>query len=518
MNLARSSGILLHPTSLPGPYGIGELGPSAYRFVDYLSRARQTLWQVLPLGPTGYGDSPYAPFSTFAGNELLICLDTLLAQGLLSPEELRLPPSFAPERTEYGLVQAWKRPLLEAAAERFLDSIGGARRSAFEAFAVEEAAWLDDYVLFMDIKETLSARKPEFGAMWSNSWPKSLALKDGEALGNWARVESASLTRRKALQFLFFEQWRAVKAYANGKGISIIGDLPIFVAWDSADVWANRELFLLDAAGAPTAVAGVPPDYFSEDGQLWGNPLYDWEAHEKTGFSWWIRRLEFALKHADFIRLDHFRGLESFWAVPFGAPNARRGSWLKAPGERLLAALKDELGHDIPILAEDLGLITEPVARLRDEFGLPGMRVLQFAFDTKESGGAADPGNGFLPHNYGPGCVIYTGTHDNDTLRGWLDKASPEDLGYARRYLGTRARDLAWPMIREAMKSVAAMAVFPLQDLLGLGSEARMNAPSTLGGNWEWRATEGSFPASIARRLAGLSALYGRNFPRGPGA
>ncbi len=517
MHMKRSSGILLHPSSLPGPFGIGELGPACFRFIERLAEASQRLWQVLPLGPTGYGDSPYAPFSTFAGNELLISLELLVAEGLLEKVDLTPPRPFPPERVDYGALIAWKRPLLEQAADAFLERAAPARRAAFEAFRAREGAWLPDYALFMAIKAEYDERAREEAlpsSVWNRAWPEPLALREPRALAHEQAIRARAIARTEVLQFLFADQWQAVKRAANAAGIAIIGDLPIFVAEDSADVWRRPELFDLDARGRPREVAGVPPDYFSADGQRWGNPLYNWKAHEAEGFAWWIARLRAALERYDYVRIDHFRGFEAYWAVPADERTARKGRWRKAPGEALFATVKSKLGEDIPIVAEDLGFITEEVRALRDGFGLPGMKILQFAFDESESGDAFDPANGFLPHNYPERSVVYTGTHDNDTLAGWLSTASYAEREYLERYLGYRPADTVRALLREAWKSVAAWAIVPMQDLLGLGSAARMNTPSTLGGNWAWRMAEGAFSPELAQELAELSRLYGRNLER----
>ncbi len=511
--MERTSGVLLHPTSLPGPYGIGDLGPEAHRFVDWLAEAGQGVWQVLPLGPTGYGDSPYAPFSSFAGSELLISPDVLAREGFL-PESFPVP-DFPPGRVDYGRVLAWKLPLLDRAARSFLDTAGPARRRDFEAFRRAESGWLEDYALFRSIKavqDERAAREGGRSSIWNEYWPRPLALREASALRQWRGAYGLDLECREVLQFFFYEQWEALKAHAHSRGVRILGDLPFFVARDSSDVWARRELFDLDGKGSPREVAGVPPDYFSEDGQLWGNPLYNWAEHEREGFHWWISRIRAALRTADFVRIDHFRGLEAYWAIPAGEPTARRGVWRKAPGHALFAAVFRALGGEIPVLAEDLGFITEEVRDLRDRYGLPGMKILQFGFDAQESGAGLDPRNGFLPHNYPENCAVYTGTHDNDTLAGWLDKARPEELAFLRSYVGTGKGNLVRALLREAWKSVARIAVAPVQDLLGLGSEARMNTPSTLGGNWSWRLSPGALDSRLARDLARMTRVYGRSF------
>ena len=513
MRMTRSSGILLHPTSLPSPFGIGDFGPSARAFVKRLSEAGQSLWQVLPLGPTGYGDSPYAPFSTFAGNELLISPTLLAREGLLKAEELAPPRAFPETRVDYGAVIPWKRALLETAASRFLKEADEKRLATFAAFKAKEKAWLDDYALFMAIKAEYDGKAASEGApssLWCDYWPRELALRESEALAAERLARADAIARIEALQFFFFEQWGDLKRYANDLGVSIIGDIPIFVARDSSDVWTRPELFLLDSEERPTEVAGVPPDYFSSDGQLWGNPLYDWDAHRREGFAWWISRISSALSRYDCVRVDHFRGFDAFWAVPAGDTTARNGVWRPAPGQEVFSAIGAALGAEIPIIAEDLGFITEGVRRLRDDLRLPGMRILQFAFDATESGTAFDPDNGFLPHNYVEHCLAYTGTHDNDTLAGWLAHATPAEREYVEAYLGYSPSDPVWALLRETWKSVAAWAIAPMQDILGLGSEARMNTPSTVGGNWSWRLGRDEFGPSVAARLKDLTRLYGR--------
>lgn len=514
MRMNRLSGLLLHLTSLPGPYGIGDMGPSAFDFLKCMAEARQRIWQVLPLGPTGYGDSPYAPFSSFAGNELLISPELLVEEGLLDSRELRAPPPFPLDKVDYGSVIPWKRTLLDRAASAFIAGAAPERREEFERFKAKEGSWLPRYALFRAIKDEYDAKAREEGregALWNNYWPKELATSEPTALALELERMSVYVERYEALQFLFAEQWASLKSAAEAERIVVVGDLPIFVAQDSAEVWAEPGLFRLDEEGRPLEVAGVPPDYFSEDGQLWGNPLYDWERHRAQGFEWWIRRLRSALDRFDVVRVDHFRGFEAYWAVPAGERTARGGSWKKAPGEELFAAAKAALGAEMPIIAEDLGFITEEVKALRDGLGLPGMRILQFAFDASESGSAFDPRNSFLPHNYIEHCAPYTGTHDNDTLAGWFSGATEAEREYVESYLGYASRDPARALVRELMKSTAAWAIFPVQDILGLGSEARMNRPSTMGGNWAWRMAEGSFTPRLARDLAEMSRLYGRN-------
>jgi 4-alpha-glucanotransferase len=498
----RASGILLHPTSLPGPHGIGDLGASAYRFLDRLTAARQSLWQVLPLGPTGYGDSPYACFSSFAGNPLLVSLDELREWGLVKPDDLSAVPGFPAGRVDYGAVISWKLPLLRTAAARFLESIKGEPRDRYDSFRERESWWLDDYSLFMAIKRG-------FNGAWNRAWDRDLALREKSALARCRHDRAADIAVEQAIQFFFFSQLESLRTRAARKGIRIIGDLPVFSAPDSADVWAHRELFLLDADGHPTAVSGVPPDYFAATGQLWGNPLYDWDALRRQRFRFWIRRIGAAFGFFDFVRIDHFRGFEACWSVPSGEPTAEHGRWVKVPGAELFAALHKELGS-LPIIAEDLGVITPEVNALREKLGFPGMRILQFAFDSGEAG-TLDGGNRFLPHNHAHDSIVYTGTHDNDTTRAWYDERTPQDKAYLDRYAPATDPEIEWRLIRMALSSTCVFSVIPLQDVLGLGSEARMNRPGTSSArNWSWRAPEGILDDASILRLRELTELYGR--------
>jgi 4-alpha-glucanotransferase len=512
MKFYRSNGILLHPTSLPGPHGIGDLGQAAYRFIDFLVEAKQSLWQVLPLGPTGYGDSPYASFSSFAGNPLLINLDKLVEEGDLDPADLANLPRFPIDKVEYGWVIHWKTPLLEKAARNFLKQASHTRKADFEAFCAEQSGWLDDFALFMAVKEQFDRKaqaKNIFGAMWNNYWDKDIALRQPEAMQRWRDQEAKTITVKKVLQYYFFQQWEALRKYTNEQGITIIGDIPIFVAPDSVDVWANPDLFLLNEAGQPTFVAGVPPDYFSETGQLWGNPLYDWPAMARQGYRWWIERIRATLRLVDIIRIDHFRGFEAYWEIPADEETAINGRWVKAPGLELFETVEKELG-ELPILAEDLGVITPEVVALRDHFSFPGMKVLQFAFDSKEAG-SLNATNAFLPHNHSYNAVVYTGTHDNDTTKGWYKERSLEERDLIRRYLARSDGDIVWDFIRLAMSSVACFAVIPMQDILNLDSDARMNIPSTIGGNWAWRCRLEAFNGWASTRLSEMVDLYGRD-------
>lgn len=494
-NATRSAGLLLHPTSLPSPYGVGDLGPAAYAWIDALARARQGWWQILPLGPTGYGDSPYQAFSAFAGNPLLISPQYLYEDGLLDARDID-GVGFAPARVDFGPALAFKNRILFRAWENFRGGRGQALRARFDAFTREHAGWLDDYALFLALKDAHEGRG------WQD-WPADARRHDPAYLRQ-ARVRLAdAVGLHQFRQFLFFRQWTGLRAYARRRNIRIIGDIPIFVSPDSSDVWANPELFQLDADRRPRVVAGVPPDYFSATGQLWGNPLYDWEAMRKTRFAWWVDRFRALMGQVDLVRLDHFRGFEAYWEVPAGRPNAIEGRWVKAPGRELLTTVRNELGR-LPIIAEDLGVITPEVAALRTGFGLPGMRVLQFAFgDTSQ--------NPFLPHNYDRNTVVYTGTHDNDTTLGWYRTATDFEKDHLRRYLARDDRDIGWDLIRLAWASTADYAIAPLQDVLNLGSEARMNFPGRPEGNWSWRFLPEQLNAWTLDRLMDLTVLYGRD-------
>jgi 4-alpha-glucanotransferase len=500
--VSRASGILLHPTSLPGPYGIGDLGPAAYQFVDFLVAAGQTYWQILPLGPTGYGDSPYQTFSAFAGNPLLISPKLLVEDGFLPPTALDHAPPFPAARVEYGPVIDYKKQLLEQAFVFFEEHAAPVRRAAVERFATAQQLWLDDFALFMALKEAHD------GAPWTQ-WESDIAARQPAALAGQRQRLEREIRRHIFVQYLFFRQWTALKEYVSQRGIRLIGDAPIFAAHDSADCWAQRELFHLAPDGRPTLVAGVPPDYFSATGQLWGNPLYRWDVLAATGYAWWIDRLRTALSLVDVLRLDHFRGFAGYWAIPGDAPTAETGTWEPGPGADFFTALQDALGS-LPFIAEDLGVITPDVVALRERFGFPGMKVLQFAFD----GDATSP---HLPHNYIPHCVVYTGTHDNDTTAGWLTTAPRRVRTHALAYMASDGANPAWDLIRLASASVAETAIVPLQDLLGLGSEARMNRPGQSGGNWRWRYTADMLTEELAHRARTLGVLYGRATARPTG-
>ncbi|MEO6334586.1 MAG: 4-alpha-glucanotransferase [Pyrinomonadaceae bacterium] len=490
MKFPRRSGILLHPTSLPGEYGIGDLGPQAFRFVDFLARAKQAYWQILPLGPTGWGDSPYSSFSAFAGNTLLVSPEKLIDDGLLSDQDRSESDE---HRVDYGAVYDSKNRMLLKAFERWR----GMDAAAFETFNADNSDWLEDYALYRTIKMAQN-QKPWF------EWEEGLKLRAEDALDEARRNLSEEILSEKFYQFLFFKQWSELKAYANSKGVKIVGDVPIFVALDSADVWRHRGQFKLNADGSPKVVSGVPPDYFSKTGQLWGSPIYDWDAMSADGFSWWTDRVRSTLKMVDILRIDHFRGFAGAWEVPGGNSTAEHGEWVDAPGRQLFGDLRKALG-DLPFWVEDLGFVTPDVEQLRDEFEFSGMRILQFAF-------GGDPQDGALPHNYVRNCIVYTGTHDNDTIVGWWNLQSPDGntRRFCERYLGTDGREINWDMIRAAWASIADTAIAPLQDVLGRDNEARMNLPASLGGNWQWRFREEDLTDEIAARLAELTVIYGR--------
>lgn len=507
MRFPRSSGVLLHPTSLPGRFGIGELGPEAFAFVDFLRAAGQKVWQVLPLHPTGYGDSPFQCFSAYAGNPLLISLERLIEAGVLEPGEVHDPPASAAGAVDFGSVIRWKLPLLKIAAERFLKSAARDHRQDFEDFCCGNATWLDDFALFMAYKDRDSK------LIW-NQWPEGFASRRPEPVREWRERLQKEIQANQYWQFEFFRQWKDLRTHAQRNGIRILGDIPIYVALDSADVWANREYFQLDPRGCPLLVAGVPPDYFSATGQLWGNPIYNWERHKQTGYRWWVDRFRAALGLYDAARIDHFRGFEAYWEIPAGERTAINGRWVKGPGAELFSVLQRELG-ELPIVAENLGVITPEVEAIRHEFGFPGMSILQFAFGN-------DPqGPSFRPHNYVRDLVAYTGTHDNDTTVGWWTSQgakdstrTPEDVvkehAFARAYLGFTDEPIHWVMIRAVLASIADTAVVPLQDLLGLGSAARMNLPGTPSGNWRWRCKKDALTAELAQRLLKLVTIYDR--------
>ncbi len=500
---SRSAGLLLHVTSLPGPFGIGDLGPDAERFLDWAAAAGQGLWQILPLQPTGTHDSPYGGVSAFAGNPLLISPRRLADEGLLTEDALAAAPAFPSGEVDFALTRRWKERLLSDSWEAF-SRRGSPAREELEAFraAPAQAPWLEDWALFAALKARLEGRP------WP-LWPDGLALRDPSSLAAARRDLAGEIAFQIYVQFLFSRQWERVHEAARRRGIAVFGDVPIYVAHDSADVWAHRELFALDAVGWPEAVAGVPPDYFSETGQLWGYPLYRWDAMEAQGFRWWLDRIRTCLSAVDLVRIDHFRGLAGYWAVPAGDPDARGGQWLPAPGDALFRALAQEMGT-LPIVAEDLGTITQDVTELLTRLAIPGMRVLQFAFSEDDSPHA--------PHRHVENAVVYPGTHDNDTARGWYATLSVEERRRVAEYLGGDGSAIEWDLIRAAYASVAARAVAPVQDVFGLGGEARMNRPAQAAGNWTWRARAEDFTAERAERLRRLARLTGRvAVPPSPG-
>lgn len=495
MKWPRASGILVHPTSLPGPFGVGDLGPATCRLLDFLVASKQKLWQVLPLGPTGYGNSPYAALSAFAGNPVLISPERLVEDGLLTADEIAAHPAFPAQRVDYGSAVPWKMALLERSFERFRAQADMPIHDDYEAFCAAQQGWLDDYAFFAALKEAHG------GVAWVD-WEEQLAQREPEALAAARERLASAIEFHRYVQFLFYRQWAQVRVAARERGISIIGDVAIFVAHDSADVWAHPELFQLDERGYPTVVAGVPPDYFSPTGQRWGNPLYRWDVLASNHYAWWIERIQQARELVDIVRLDHFRGFYSYWEVPGESDTAIGGKWVPGPGEALFTAIRDALG-DVPFIAEDLGQITPGVIRLRERLQFPGMRVLQFAF-------GANAKNQHLPHNFTHDTVVYTGTHDNDTTRGWFETRTGNERTHPLKYLACDEHDLVWEMIRAALASVATLAVVPMQDALDLGTEARMNFPSRADGNWEWRCTDEQLAPAVAKRLANLSTLYGR--------
>jgi 4-alpha-glucanotransferase len=493
----RRGGILLHPTSLPGPHGCGTIGNQAEKWLDWMASAGMRLWQFLPLGPTGYGDSPYQSFSAFAGNPNLIDLEVLVDQGVLDAADLDPIPDW-PAAIDFGRFMAWKNPILNLAAERFKQRADPSRIDSYDEFVEQQSDWLEDYALFRSLKEAHA------GAVWTR-WPDEFARREPAALER-ARAELASvIERERILQFIFRSQWNAVRERASELGITLIGDMPIFVAHDSADVWSHRGLFRLDSNGMPVVVAGVPPDYFSATGQRWGNPLYDWEVMERNGYAWWVGRLGSALELTDVVRLDHFRGFAAYWEIPAEEETAVNGRWVEGPGRDLLDRLFLQLGR-LPLLAEDLGVITPDVEELRDEFNLPGMRVLQFGLE-------ADPDNPYLPHNYIGNCIAYTGTHDNDTSAGWYQNSTQEIKDFCLRYLRSDGTQIVRDMMRSIWASSAGWVVVPMQDPLELGSETRMNTPGQAGNSWSWRLQKSALTGDLAQELSDMNWLYGRTAP-----
>lgn len=489
----RTSGILLPVSSIPSKYGIGTFSKEAYEFVDFLEKAGQTYWQILPLGPTGYGDSPYQSFSTFAGNPYYIDLEQLIEDGLLTEKECAECDFGSNEAyVDYEKIYFNRFQVLHKAFERSCIE----KDADFQEFVEKNKAWLPDYALYMAIKDSLG------GISWAQ-WPEDIKMRKPSALDEYQKKLKEQVLFYEFQQFLFQRQWMKLKEYANEKGILIIGDIPIYVAFDSADTWANPELFQLDDTCTPIAVAGCPPDAFSATGQLWGNPLYRWDYHKETGYEWWMRRIAHCYDLYDVVRIDHFRGFDEYYAIPYGDPTAEFGKWEKGPGYDLFQVMKEKLGKKA-VIAEDLGFLTPSVIKLVKKTGYPGMKILQFAFDSREE-------SDYLPHNYTQNSVVYTGTHDNDTTLGWLASMNRRDRGFAKRYLHIRSnKDIQWEFIRAALSSVSDMAVIPMQDYLGLGSEARINIPSTLGNNWKWRMVKGQFNDELAEKIFKMSKMYGR--------
>lgn len=496
--MTRAAGILLSITSLPSRYGIGCFSKSAYDFVDWLKEAGQCYWQILPLGPTGYGDSPYQSFSTFAGNPYFISLEALVEEGVLTEEECDGADfGMTADKVDYKKIYESRYLLLRKAYERSDIS----SNQDYRQFIAENSWWLSDYALFMAVKGRFD------GKPWTE-WAKDIRLRWANAMDYYRRELYFDIEFQQYLQFVFYRQWNALKSYANEKGIRLIGDIPIYVAMDSADTWAHPELFQLDEENLPTAVAGCPPDGFSAAGQLWGNPLYRWEYHRNTGYVWWIKRLEHCFKQYDVVRIDHFRGFDEYYSIPYGSESAVGGHWEKGPGMDLFYHVREALGQQ-KVIAEDLGYVTDSVRRLVQESGFPGMKVLEFAFDSRDTGCAND----YLPHNYGENCVAYTGTHDNETLTGWLGSITEEEKQKVREYLCddyTPDKTLFRPLIGLVMRSKAALCIIPMQDYLGYGNECRMNRPSTVGTNWRWRMKEDDFTRELQKEICGMTRRFGR--------
>ncbi len=494
--IPRSSGILLHPTSLPGRYGIGDLGEGACRFLDWLHEQGQSIWQVLPLGPTSYGDSPYQTLSALAGNSNLISLDRLVKDGLLRQSDLADAPPFPPGRVDYGWIIPYHNQKLSLAWRNFERDAQPGLRQEYERFVEAQRFWLADFALFIALKRQRNLRP------WVE-WAPDLRRRESDAITSARANLADEIAAEQFRQWLFNRQWAALKSYAHEKGIRIIGDLPIFAAHDSADVWAHQQEFALDDLGHPSMVAGVPPDYFSPTGQRWGNPLYRWGAIHADGYRWWIHRLKRLLTLVDFIRVDHFRGFEAYWEIPADEPTAIKGRWVEGPGGAFFVAIREALG-ELPIIAEDLGVITPGVEKLRDEFGLPGMKVLHFAF--------SDPANPFLPHNHQENCIVYTGTHDNNTTRGWWEnEVNERTRDFIKDYLGQDVQDIVWTLARVGMRSTARVFIMPMQDVLGLDSRARMNRPGEAEGNWAWRISEAALEHPGKDALRHITRLYQRH-------
>ncbi len=495
MKFERCSGVLMHPTSLPGKFGIGTLGTEAYDFVNFLVLSGQKLWQVLPLGPTGYGDSPYQCFSAFAGNPLLINLEILKKEGLLEKKDLPYGVKFNDKGVDYGKLFLEKYPILKKAFENFKISASNEQKGDFNEFSKRKFEWLPDYGLFMALKD-------HFGGIAWSDWPEDIRFRKSSSLNHYRKLLNDNIEFQYFMQYQFFKQWLDLKNYTNSRSIKIIGDIPIFIAYDSSDAWAHSELFCFDDNKIPVKVAGVPPDYFSKTGQLWGNPIYNWKKLEELDYQWWISRFNAMFELVDITRVDHFRGFAGYWAVPFGEETAVKGKWESGPGKKFFAAVEKSLGN-LPIIAEDLGFITPDVIELREAFDYPGMKVLQFAFDSDEN-------NDYLPHHYKENCVVYTGTHDNDTIIGWYNKRDENVIKFILEYTHITGKEINWDLIILAMSSKAVFSIVPLQDLLSLGSEARMNTPGTSFGNWQWRFKKSSLTKSIAKRLNTIIRKFDR--------
>ena len=496
MKFNRSSGVLLHVSSLPGVDGIGDLGKPAFDFVDFLVSTKTRFWQVLPLNPTGYGNSPYQGLSATAGNPLFIALDDLIPMGLLSKKDLVHRPHFSRRKIDFGSVIPWKTGKLHQAFSNFQKLQPAELVSQFKSFCRKNKSWLDDFALFMTIKEQQDLQA------W-DTWPQELRFRDSAGLKKFQKEHSEQVEEQKFLQFLFFTQWLRVKAYANERGVQVIGDIPIFVGYDCADTWTNPGLFHFDKDLKPTVVAGVPPDFFSKTGQLWGNPLYDWKKHKASGYTWWIERIKQTMNMVDIIRLDHFRGFAGYYEIPAGSKTAEFGKWVKGPGKDLFDALYKHFG-DLPFIAEDLGVMTPDVIELRERYQLPGMKIVQFGFNP-------NPETGFIPHNFDNNAVAYTGTHDNSTAAGWFHSVSKSAQENFRAYTGRTKESVSHAMIRILWQSVALFAITPMQDLLDLGDEARMNFPGTLGGNWEWKMNKKWNSPKLQKWLLEINQLYNRS-------
>jgi 4-alpha-glucanotransferase len=496
MEFKRNSGVILHPTSLPGPFGIGDLGPTAINWLDFLAKAEMGLWEILPLGPTGYGDSPYQCFSAFAGNTNLISPILLVEDGLISLEKIENHPNFSNKKVDFSRITRWKDKIFLLAFKNYQQSPPAQLKKEFESFREQQLFWLEDYALFMAIKDSCNK------VAW-NQWPIDLRMRDQKSLENFKKKNRKKIFLHEFKQFLFFKQWKTVTGYAHKKNIHIVGDIPIFIAFDSADVWRNPELFDLTDAYEPRVIAGVPPDYFSPTGQLWGNPHYRWSAHKQSNYQWWLRRFQHTLEMVDFIRLDHFRGFSGFYEVKAGSPTAKDGHWVKGPGSPFFEIIEKNLGK-LPVIAEDLGLISPDVTEMRDQFNFPGMRILQFAFSSDGS----DP---FLPHNYPVNCVAYTGTHDNAPSKSWFQNAPLKEQVFCCNYLNSNAKHIAWDLIRGIWSSPAIFAFAPMQDFLELGNKSRINFPGTLGNNWAWRMDPKAMTDTLSSRIKEINTLFSRS-------